>query len=101
MREFNMHDYEVYAGAEPFRDGEEPMIHTLASGLDIIADYSGVLLEGYVGTRAITYNLYDSATHIKRSAECAAKEWIDELEPLKKHEQIALLHNIGLKNPIG
>lgn len=97
MRKFDRNDYDLYAGAEPFRDGEDPMIHKLESGLDLIVDWSGVSLAGYVGTTAIFYRLYESRTHIKKSATCSALEWIEELEPLKKHEQIALLHNIGIK----
>lgn len=97
MREFTRADYEIYAGAEPFRDGEEPKIHRLETGLDIIADGSGVSMAGYVGTTSVFYRLHESRTHIKKSVTCAAREWIEELEPLKKHEQIALLHNIGIK----
>ncbi len=97
MREFTKADYEVYAGSEPFRDGEEPMIHELESGLDIVSDRYGVFLFGYVGTIAVGYKLYESRTNIKKSAECAANEWIRELEPLKKHEQLALLNSVGAK----
>lgn len=96
MREFKFHDYHTYAGAEPFGDGSEPMIHTLTSGIDIIADGNGVTFSGIVGTITIGGFLYESRNSSKRNIECTAKEWIDELEPLKKHEQIALLHNIGI-----
>lgn len=96
MREFEWHDYHTYAGAEPFNDGSEPMIHTLNSCLDIIADANGVTLTGTVGTITIAFCLYGSRDASKRSVESAAKDWIEELEPLTKHEQIALLHNIGL-----
>lgn len=101
MREFEWHDYHTYAGAEPFDNGEEPMIHTLESGLDIIADASGVTLNGTVGTMSIGFFLYESRDGRKQGIESAAKDWIEELEGLKKHEQIALLSNIGLKNHAG
>lgn len=97
MREFEWHDYHTYAGAEPFNDGSEPMIHTLESGLDIIADGNGVTLTGTVGTMTIAFYLYESRDGRKSSVESAAKDWIQELETLEKHEQIALLHNIGMK----
>lgn len=97
MREFEWHDYHTYAGAEPFTDGSEPMIHTLESGLDIIADGSGVTLNGTVGTMSVAFILYEARCESKQAVESAAKDWIEELEDLAKHEQIALLHNIGLK----
>lgn len=97
MREFEWHDYHTYAGAEPFTDGSEPLIHTLGSDMDIIADANGVTLTGIVGTLTIAFCLYGSRDGSKRSVESAAKDWIEELEPLAKHEQIALLHNIGLE----
>lgn len=97
MREFEWHDYHTYAGAEPFDDGSEPMIHTLNSGLDIIADANGVTLTGTVGSITIAFHLYESRDGRKRNIESAAKEWVEELENLAKHEQIALLHNIGIK----
>ena len=96
MREFTYDDYLTYAGAEPFSDGSEPLIHTLTSGMDIIADGSGVTFSGIVGTITIGGYLYEARNNSKRNVYGAAKEWIEELEPLTKHEQIALLHNIGL-----
>lgn len=96
MREFTYNDYLTYAGAEPFKDGEEPMIHTLASGMDIIADGNGVTFNGIVGTITIGGYLYEARNNCKRNIESAAQDWIEELEPLTKHEQIALLHNIGI-----
>ena len=101
MRNFTNADYDLYAGAEPFKDGEEPMIHTLKSGLDIIADGNGVTLNGCVGTISIGFNLYNTRNSRKRNVESAAQAWIEELEPLTKYEQIALLNNIGLKNMAG
>lgn len=97
MRKFNRNDCDLYAGAVPFRDGEEPMIHNLDSGLDLIADGSGVTLSGYVATTSIFYRLHESRNHIHRNITLVAHEWIEELEPLNKHEQIALLHHIGIK----
>ena len=101
MREFTYDDYLTYAGAEPFDDGAEPMIHELESGMDIIADINGVTLCGTVGTITIAFYLYEARGGRKRGVEMAAQEWIEELEDLTKHEQIALLHNIGLKNIAG
>ena len=101
MRDFTYNDYLTYAGAEPFDNGEEPMIRTLDSGLDIIADANGVTLNGTVGTITIGFFLYESRDGRKRNIENAAENWIEELEDLTKHEQIALLHNIGLKNHAG
>ena len=101
MREFEWHDYHTYGGAEPFNDGAEPMIHTLKSGLDIIADANGVTLTGTVGTITIAFFLYESRDGSKRGTESAAKDWIEELEELPKHEQIALLKNIGLEVTAG
>lgn len=97
MRDFVSDDYLTYAGAEPFIDGEEPMIHELKSGLDIIADGNGVTFSGIVGTITIAGFLYEARNNSKRNVESAAKDWIQELEPLAKHEQIALLHHIGIK----
>lgn len=97
MREFERNDYDQYAGAEPFAGGEAPMIHTLESGLDIIADGSGVSLAGSVGPASIYYRLYESRTRSKPNITLDAMEWVEELEPLTKHEQIALLHNIGFQ----
>ena len=101
MREFEWHDYHTYAGAEPFNDGAEPMIHTLKSGLDLIADGNGVTLNGTVGTMPVAFTLYEARWESKQAVESAAKDWIEELEHLAKHEQIALLHNIGIKNIAG
>ena len=101
MREFTYNDYLTYAGAEPFENAEEPMIHELKSGLDIIADGNGVTLNGTVGTMTIAFYLYESRDGRKRNIESAANEWIQELESLTKHEQIALLHNIGIENMAG
>ena len=97
MRDFTKADYEIYPDATDYRNGEKPQIHELKSGLDIIADWHGVMLYGYVGTKAIAYQLYKSRIHIKRSTDCAAKEWIEELEHLQKHEQVALIRNVGIE----
>ena len=99
MREFEKADYQVYPDSEDFRDGEKPLIYRLESGFDIIADGNGVYLSGYVGTKDIWYELFKSRTHIKASVTCAAREWIEELEPLQKHEQAILLNAIGLQTP--
>lgn len=101
MRDFTYHDYLGYAGAEPFNDGSEPMIHTLKSGLDIIADNTGVTICGTVGTCTVAFDLYEARTENKKNIVSAAQEWIQELENLPKHEQIALLHHIGLDNIAG
>lgn len=101
MKDFTYNDYLTYGGAEPFDDGAEPMIHTLKSGLDIIADANGVTLTGTVGTITIAFLLYESRDGKKRGIESAAKDWIEELADLPKHEQIALLNNIGLKISAG
>ena len=96
MREFTPADYEVYTGTESFWDGEPPMIHALECGFDIVVDFYGATLFGYVGTKDVAFRLYESRLHLKRSADCAAREWIAELEPLKKHEIVALLNGVGI-----
>lgn len=101
MRNFTRAEWDLYAGAEPFRDNEDPTIHTLKSGLDIIADGTGVTLAGSVGTVTIGFNLYGTRSGKKSQVESAAQAWIEELEPLTKYEQLALLNNIGLKNMAG
>lgn len=100
MREFTTEDYMIYAGAEPFKGGEEPMIHTLECGMDIVADYNGVSLNGEVGTRSVAFILHECRHHTRMLGESAAKDWISELDGLKKHEIIALLTNIGIENLI-
>lgn len=96
MRQFEAPDYEIYTGTEDFKDGEQPLIHKFNCGLDLIADWYGVALYGHVGTKDVMYRLYNSETHRLPSIECAAKEWVNELEGLEKHEALALLAGAGI-----
>lgn len=100
MRAFTEEDYWTYAGAGPFRCGTEPQIHTLECGLDLIADFSGVTLNGFVGSKDVAFLLFETRNPFTSTILQAAEEWIKELDGLKKHEVIALLTNIGIENQI-
>ena len=100
MKNFTKNDYEIYAGAEPFKCGTEPQIHTLGCGLDIIADQGGVTLNGCVATKDVAFELFTTRNPYTSIIISAAQEWAKELEGLKKHEVIALLTNIGIENLI-